>query len=104
MSQSLPIDFTLRASEQVVEAGRWWLEHRSKAPDALHEELQQVLQLIATQPGVGAIARNVKLAGVRRILLRRIGYHLYYRLRDSPAASLQVVAFWHASRGHVPRL
>jgi hypothetical protein len=48
VSQPLPIDFTLRASKQIVEAGRWWLEHRSKAPGALHEELQQVLQLVAS--------------------------------------------------------
>ena len=103
MSEPLPIDFTLRASRQVAEAGRWWLEHRSKAPDALHEELQQVMQLVASQPEVGAIARNVKLAGVRRVLLGRVGYHLYYRRLDSPA-SIQVVAFWHATRGEAPGL
>jgi plasmid stabilization system protein ParE len=104
VSQPLPINFTLRASRQVTEAGIWWREHRSKAPDALHEELQQGLQLIASQPEIGAIARNVKLAGVRRILLRRVGYHVYYRRVHSPDASIQVVAFWHASRGDAPRL
>ena len=61
------------------------------------------MQLVASHPEAGAIARNVELAGVRRILLRRVGYHLYYRRFDSPA-SIQVVAFWHASRGEAPGL
>ncbi len=39
--------------------------------------------MIASQPDVGAIARNTKLAGVRRILLSRVSYHLYYRLLET---------------------
>lgn len=104
MSQRLPISFTRRASGHVEEAGRWWRENRAKAPEALREELEQALQLIASQPEVGAIARNVNLAGVRRILLNRVSYHLYYRLRETPARSIQVVALWHASKGLGPRL
>lgn len=104
MSERLSVDFTLQASKQVEEAGRWWRENRDKAPEALHEELDQALQLIALQPDVGAVARNSKLAGVRRILLSRVRYHLYYRLVDTPARSIQVVGLWHASRGEKPQL
>jgi plasmid stabilization system protein ParE len=74
-----------------------------KAPEALHEELDQALQLIASQPYVGVIARNTKLSGVRRILLNRVDY-LYYRIIDAPTRSLQVIALWHAQRGEGPRL
>ncbi len=104
MSQPLPVSFTRRASRDVEEAGRWWRKNREKAPEALSEELEQALQLIASQPEVGAIARNIKLAGVRRILLNRVSYHLYYRVRETQARSIQVVALWHASRGARPRL
>lgn len=104
MNQPLPVAFTQRASRQVVEADRWWQENRSKAPDALVEELQQVLDLVTSQPGVGAVARNVNLAGVRRVLLRRVGYHFYYRRLLAPTPSIQVIAFWHASRGSSPGL
>ena len=104
MSQRLPVSFTRRASKHVDEAGRWWRENRAKAPEALREELDQALQLIASQPDVGAIARNAKLAGVRRILLSRVSYHLYYRSLETPARSIQVVALWHASRGEGPHL
>ena len=104
MSQRLPVSFTRRASKHVDEAGRWWRENRAKAPEALREELDQALQLIASQPDVGAIACNAKLAGVRRVLLSRVSYHLYYRLLETPARSIQVVALWHASRGKGPHL
>lgn len=104
MSARLPVKFTPRADRQVEEAARWWRENRSKAPDALAEDLARVLELIATQPEVGAIARNVRLAGVRRVYLNRIGYYLYYRVHGRPPSLLQVVAFWHASRGAAPRL
>jgi len=104
VSQHLPVSFTRRASKHVDEAGRWWRENRAKAPEALREELDQALQLIASQPDVGAIARNTKLAGVRRVRLSRVKYHLYYRLIETPARSIQVVALWHASRSAGPHL
>ena len=104
MSRRLPVSFTRRASRHVEDAGRWWRENRTKAPEALREELNQALQLIASQPDVGAMARNTKLAGVRWILLSRVSYHLYYRLLETPASSLQVVALWQTSRGQGPRL
>jgi ParE toxin of type II toxin-antitoxin system, parDE len=104
VSSRLSIVFTRRAATHVEEAGRWWRNNRTKAPDALREELDNALQLIASQPEVGATARNIKLAGVRRILLRRVNCHLYYRLVESPRRSIEVVAFWHASRGQSPDL
>ena len=104
MSSRLPVAFTRRAATHVDEAGRWWRDNRTKAPDALHEELANALQLVASQPDIGATARNVRLAGVRRILLRRVNYHLYYRLIESPSRSVQVVALWHVSRGKGPEL
>jgi tRNA G18 (ribose-2'-O)-methylase SpoU len=104
VSQGLPVSFTRRAARQVEEAGEWWRDNRTKAPEALPEELERALELIASQPDVGAIARNAKLAGVRRILLSRVRYHLYYRLLETTGRSIQVVALWHASRGEPPRL
>jgi hypothetical protein len=77
VSQGRPVSFTRQAARQVEEAGDWWRENRTKAPEALREELERALELIASQPDVGAIARNAKLAGVRRIFLSRVRYHLY---------------------------
>jgi plasmid stabilization system protein ParE len=100
----LPVVFTRRAEGHVREAGTWWRDNRAKAPEALAEELANALRLVASQPDVGAVARNVRLPGVRRVLLRRVNYYLYYQLVESPTRMVQVVAFWHASRGSAPEL
>jgi plasmid stabilization system protein ParE len=102
VSEPLVIGFTRRATRHVDEALRWWSRNRSKAPDALAEDLEGALSLILSQPNIGAIARNVRLRGVRRIYLDRVRYYLYYRVRGSPPASIEVVALWHVSRGSVP--
>ncbi len=39
----------------------------------------------------------------RRLLLRRIGYHLYYRVHEENA-DVEILAFWHTSRGSSPDL
>jgi hypothetical protein len=104
VTDRLPVRFTLRAARHVHEAGRWWHAHRTKAPTALREEVARALQLITAQPDAGAVARNTRLASVRRVLLRRVGYHLYYRLTEAPSRSIQVVALWHAGRSDAPEL
>ena len=103
MSDRFAVAFTPRASREVSEAKRWWRANRTKAPDALEEELRSALDLIATTPGIGAVARNVLLPGVRRIFLNRVNYFLYYRPRVE-LRIVEVVALWHARRGSTPRL
>jgi plasmid stabilization system protein ParE len=56
---------------------------------------------MAVQPGVGALARNVSLPGVRRLHLARIRYDLYDRVVADPDR-VEVLAFWHSSRGSGP--
>ena len=85
-------------------AADWWRRNRFKAPDALAKDLEGALELIATQPYIGAIARVERLRGVRRVLLNRVRYYLYYRVRGTPAVSIEIVAFWHVSRGSGPKI
>jgi plasmid stabilization system protein ParE len=42
------------------------------APDAFRDAIEKAFELICTQPNIGAVATNVKLRGVRRILLSRV--------------------------------
>jgi plasmid stabilization system protein ParE len=67
------------------------------------EELEQAFELLAMEPRLGAAARSPKLQGVRRVHLARIRYHLYYRVRDGQE-SVEVLAFWHSSRGSPPEI
>lgn len=69
MSSPLPVRIVDSASQAILDAAEWWLANRPKAPDAFAVELERAFQLLASQPLIGAQARNVKLAGVRRIHL-----------------------------------
>ncbi len=50
---------------------------------------------------MGTLAINTRLAGVRRVTLSRVRYHVYYRLADD---AIQILAVWHTSRGQGPDL
>jgi plasmid stabilization system protein ParE len=91
------------AARSINEAAEWWASNRTKAPKAFVEELERALQLIASQPMIGARARNLKLTDVRRVHLARVHYHLYYRLTSEPE-TIEVLALSHTSRGNAPPL
>jgi plasmid stabilization system protein ParE len=101
VNQPLSIEVSDLAKAQIRVAEEWWRANRPAAPNAIREELERASRLIAVQPGVGARARNLSLAGVRRLLLARIRYHLYYRVATDPDR-IEVLAFWHSSRGSAP--
>ena len=99
----LPIVVTASAAAAIREAADWWSENRDSGSAPVADELERAFELIATHPAIGASARNVGLPGVRRVHLSRIRYHLYYHA--SPAGDrIEVLAFWHTSRGSDPRL
>lgn len=97
----LPVKITRRASGQIREAASWWLLNRPAAPGALREELSRAFDFISHHPDIGARATNVRLEDVRRIHLSRIHYFLYYRVRST---RIEVLSFWHSSRGQGPDL
>ena len=74
-----------------------------EAPNAIGEELERAASIIAVQPEAGARALNTSLAGVRRLHLARIRYYVYYQLLADPER-IEILAFWHESRGSNPPL
>lgn len=62
MSNPLPVRIVGSAGQAILDAAEWWLANRPKAPDAFAVELERAFQLLASQPLIGAQARNVKLA------------------------------------------
>ncbi len=101
MSAVLPLRVVPSAAAAIREAAKWWSANRPKAPFAFVEELERGFQLIASQPTLGASARNTELSNVRRVHLARVHYHLYYRINSEPP-SVEVLALWHTSRGEAP--
>lgn len=103
MSRALHVDASDLAKAQILAAEEWWRINRAKAPNAIREDLEHASLLIAVQPEIGARARNISLPGVRRLRLARIRYDLYYRVVED-SDQLEILAFWHASRGSGPPL
>ena len=79
------------------------VEKRPKARDACVEEIERGFDLISSLPGVGEPVAHKRIQGIRRLLLGRIRYHLYYRLHKDIEA-VEVLALWHTSRGSGPYL
>jgi plasmid stabilization system protein ParE len=52
--------------------------------------------LLVEHPGAGMRVSTPRSGEVRRFLLLRTQYFLYYRVREQ---QLEVLALWHASRG-----
>ena len=101
MNNTLRIEITDEARTQIAAASAWWSENRPAAPDAVLEEFDRILALLVVQPEMGTRARRAILSGVRRVTLSRIRYYLYYRVAGD---SVQVLAFWHTSRGLGPSI
>ena len=101
MRAHLPVKPTPRAALEIRRAAAWWRANREAAPFALVEDLERAFELVAAQPGIGARARNAKRESVRRLLLSRTGYYLYYQV-NADAGRIEILALWHSRRGRDP--
>jgi plasmid stabilization system protein ParE len=88
-----------RAQREITRAAQWWAENRPAAPGAIRLELEQALALLVEHPGAGMRVRMPRSGDVRRFLLLRTQYFVYYRVHEQ---QLEVLALWHASRGSEP--
>lgn len=75
--------------------------NRPTAPDLFVVELERMLDVVALMPSLGTPARSERARDVRRVVLKRTSYHVYYRVRGQ---LLQVLAVWHAKRATGPGL
>jgi plasmid stabilization system protein ParE len=77
--------FTLdpRAAEDAAAIDGWWKANRRAAPDLFLRELEEAVGLIANSPTLGRAANDDDLPGVRRVLMRRTRYLVYYRVTEA---------------------
>ena len=99
MTVPLPIKVSPRAAAQIEEVAAWWAKNRPSAPGAVSEDVAETLALLSVQPGAGTPSRRSSVRGVRRAILPRIRYYLYYRVSSGV---LEVLAFRHVSRIQQP--
>ena len=88
-----------RAQLHTREARAWWAANRSDAPLAIEREMEQTLRRLSEFPLIGTPLPHSRIEGLRRSSLRHIHYHIYYRVTSD---TVEILAFWHASRGTPP--
>lgn len=95
------VRFVTRAAKQVREAEQWWRANRPEATNLFAEEVAAVVALLAGSPQIGSPYEP--RPGVRRVLLRRTLYWVYY-VYDPVRDEVRVRALWHSTRGRTPPL
>ena len=94
--------FTGTADEHIRIIADWWTVHRPKAPDLFLNELEAALDLLRELPAArGKLYPNPEVQGLRRLILRRSGYHVYYTV-DPGKQRVLVRNVWHTARGAGP--
>jgi plasmid stabilization system protein ParE len=101
VNEPLRIRVSPQALAQIEEAAEWWAKNRPAAPGAIRQDVADILNVLVRQPGIGMPTRRGRVKGLRRITLDRVHYYLYYRASEGV---LEVLAFWHTSRGRPPRI
>lgn len=91
----LNVKISARAAAQIHQAAEWWTENRPAAPGAIRNDIGEALVLLAQQPGIGVSCKNGRTKGIRRLLIGRIRYFIYYRVTSE---TLEVLALWHMRR------
>lgn len=98
---ALPVVIKPRAQRQIEQAAEWWSKNRPAAPGAIRLDLTGALAVLAEHPGIGTRVDTARKIEIRRLYLTRVRYFVYYRVTGS---QLEVIAFWHTSRGAGPAL
>jgi len=94
VSPAQRVRFLARAVEEVAEIDAWWRAHRD-ASNLFAREFSETVTLLVQAPTLGAPAVTLSLTGVRRVLLRKTRYHVYFRVIGD---TVEVLAVWHAMR------
>lgn len=94
------VELAPRALEQVRAVDAWWRENRQAAPTLFADELAGALEMLERGVRFGVVY-PFPLFEVRRFLLPRSRYHVYYSVDGD---LVKVRAVWHTSRGKGPPL
>ena len=84
---------------ELQRSGGFSIEIKRQTPSQMI--LERGLELIALLPSVGEAVPHPRLSGVRRLLLGRVRYYLYYH-HVAESDTVDVLALWHSGRGAGP--
>jgi plasmid stabilization system protein ParE len=97
------VRFTRRAVREVERIEAWWKANRGGTPDRFVSELAQAITLLGGAPQVGPKYQEGPKAPVRRLLLPRTQFHVYYRYQPAKDV-VEILTVWSTRRGRGPSL
>jgi plasmid stabilization system protein ParE len=83
------------AADDIEAAARWWDANRPKAPGLFERELLTAFASATESPRAFAVARHTALGELRRAVMPKTRYLVYFLLLDDEVRILHV---WHQSR------
>ena len=98
--QIIPSD---EAEFQIAELGAWWRRNRTSAPNLFRDNLRKTFATLAESPLIGTPYECEGVPGLRRILVRKTPYHVYY-VPALEGGKLYVVAVWSGMLAEGPPL
>ena len=94
------VEFVPGAARQTARARDWWFENRDKAPHAFDEDMAELLTMLEHLPHAAGVA-VAQRPGVRRAILRRARYNVYFTVEE---ATVTIIAVWHSCASGSPGL
>ena len=92
---------TPQAAAHLRQIATWWGRNRPAARNMFLDEFESAVSLLSEMPDIGRRYRRASVPGLRRWLLSRSRYHVYY-VHDEVAAEVIILAIWSAVRGRPP--
>jgi plasmid stabilization system protein ParE len=103
MSGRFRVELSPQARDQLTTINLWWAHNRPAAPTLVAAELESAVEQLATSPESGRLHDGNGPLPVRKLLMPRSRYHLYYEV-DVVSRLVTVLAVWHVARGAGPLL
>ena len=96
---SYELHFSRAAFRQIDAADSWWRENRPASPDLFSSELEAAIRQVSRFPTIFADLGDPRMPGLRRLLMPKSRYYLYWTTHGHV---IEVLAVWHTSRGTSP--
>lgn len=91
-----------RAERSLERITRRWHEH-ADYPDVFRQEVLDAILLLETTRSPGTPYASARYPHMKRLLLRKSGCHLYFRVIEERQA-IEIMLIWDARRGRLPKL
>jgi plasmid stabilization system protein ParE len=91
------VELSPEALERAQAIRSWWIDNREAAPDLFADELGAALRKLAVTPRTGAPYDAPGFREMRRVLMPRTRYHVYYTV-DDDSRLVRVHGIWHTAR------